>query len=392
MSTDFQYDVATSDDTDYLSKNAAWAFGLAAADMPAALERMKYENVRVVRRGGVPVGQLTLIRMGQYFGGRPVPLAGVVAVAVSPDDRGHGTATWMMSRAMEEMRAAGLPLSGLYPATQPVYRAVGFERAGCRYEVKIDSNLIDLKDRGLDLAPIAEADHGAIAAVYAEKARRNPGHLDRGEYMWNRVWKPKGEPPRGYKVLNGDRIEGYVVLTKLPPKEGIRSDFMALDLAALTPAAGRRLLTLFADHRSLAADFIWFGAPHDPLLHLLREQPARVRHYFTWMIRILDLTAALQQRGWPDGLSAELHLHVEDDLFADNHGDFVLRLSGGSATVERGGRGTFRTSIRGLAPIYTGHVTPDQAFEAGWLDAPPADRAAATAIFAGPQPWMPDMY
>jgi predicted acetyltransferase len=209
--------------------------------------------------------------------------------------------------------------------------------------------------------------------------------------MWKRVFKPKGEPPRAMKVVGASGIEGYVVLSKIL-REGSKADFSCLDLTALTPAAGRRILTLFADHKSLANEFIWYGGPDDPLLYLLREQEPAMEAQTFWMLRLLDVPKALEARGYAPGRSGELHLAVDDDLFPENNGPWILTVEDGRGRVTPGGRGSFRTSVRGLAPLYSGFLRAEVLAAIGWVEAPPEELRAAGAIFDGPTPWMPDMY
>lgn len=382
---------ATPEDAPQLAENTAWAFGSVAADMLPWVERIGYDNIRVLREKGRVAAQLAVLWMGQYFGGASVPMAGVAAVAVPPDRRGYGQGTTLIRAILEEARAAGYPLSGLYPATQPVYRAVGYEQAGSRWEVTIAAAAIETKDRHLDVAPMEPADEAEAAQVYAERARRHEGHLDRGPYLWGRIYKPRGEPPKRYRIMNGDRMEGYVVLTK-ETNATMHADFFASDLVALTPAAQRRILTLFADHRSLANEFYWYGTPGDPLLLQLREQRHKIESRTSWMLRILDVTAALSRRGYPPGVTGELHLRVDDPLFPENSGDVFLEVADGRGQARPGGRGSFRIGIRGLAPLYSGYLTAPQLRDAGFCDAPESELAAARLLFAGPAPWMPDMF
>ena len=49
-------------------------------------------------------------------------------------------------------------------------------------------------------------------------------------------------------------------------------------------------------------------------------------------------------------------------------------------------------SIRGLAALYTGHLSAFQLQLMGRLDGPESDLDQATAIFAGPAPWMSDRF
>src|ERR1700752_1997217 len=110
------------------------------------------------------------------------------------------------------------------------------------------------------------------------------------------------------------------------------------------------------------------------------------------MIRVVDVHRALEERGYPAGLETELHLVVKDELIAANDDKFVVRIAGGRAEVRRGGEGRITTGIRGLAPIWSGFLTPLMAKRCGLLDGPDDDLARAAAAFAGPAPWMPDMF
>jgi predicted acetyltransferase len=130
----------------------------------------------------------------------------------------------------------------------------------------------------------------------------------------------------------------------------------------------------------------------DPLLLLPRDHCADVFARNRWMLRIVRLAEALTLRGYPAGVSAELHMQVEDDLLPENTGAFVLTVRDGSATVARGGRGTFRLSIRALASVYTGFLSPAQLVAAGMLETSEHDAAIAAALFAGPTPWMRDHF
>ncbi len=93
--------------------------------------RVGKENLRIARRRGEIAGVLGLIKMGQWFGGRSVPMTGITCVAVAPEHRSAGVATRLVVEALEEIHREGVPISVLYPAPQPVYRRAGSEQAGC---------------------------------------------------------------------------------------------------------------------------------------------------------------------------------------------------------------------------------------------------------------------
>ncbi|WP_257449028.1 GNAT family N-acetyltransferase [Archangium lipolyticum] len=372
----------------------AQAFGMSPDEMRPWLKRVEdgQGQQRVLREGGSVVATLVFIPMGQWFGGRSVPMVGVGGVGVAPASRGQGTATRLMQAGLRELRGQGVPLVSLYPATQPLYRRVGFEQAGSRFEIRVQVPGLDFQERSLSLRPVQASDMPALHAVYRRHAQRQQGWIDRTPYTWNRVTHPKGETAYGYLVEGSSGVEGYLFLTRRADPRSFKQELNLTDLVALTPAACRRLLSFIGDHRSLATEVVWRGGPADPMLFLLREQTYQVKHLFYWMLRVLDVPAALQARGYPAGLSGSLHLEVDDDLFPENRGRFVLEVENGEAEVRPGGDGDMKLHVRTLASLYSGFLSPAALQLAGVLEADETSLRTATALFSGPPPCMPDMY
>ena len=108
-----------------------WAFGEhEPARVRRWLEHSGMANLRGYRQGGRLVGGMILVPMGQWYGGRAVPMTGVAGVAVAPEARGSGVAQAMMASCVRELQQNGAPLSALYPATLSLYRGAGYEIAG----------------------------------------------------------------------------------------------------------------------------------------------------------------------------------------------------------------------------------------------------------------------
>ncbi|PTL83671.1 enhanced intracellular survival protein Eis [Vitiosangium sp. GDMCC 1.1324] len=349
-------------------------------------------QLRVLRQGGPVAATLIHFSMGQWFGGRRIPLVGIAGVGVAPARRGQGSGVRLMQACLQELRGQGVPLVGLYPSTQPLYRRVGFEQAGSRFEIRVRLSGLDFQERSLSLRPVEASDLPALHDVYRRCAQRQQGWLDRGPYIWNRVTHPRGETAYGYLVEGPSGVEGYVYLSRRSLPQSIHQELSLTDLIALTPAAGRRLLSFIGDHRSLTDEVVWRGGPADPLLLLLREQTYQVKHLFHWMLRVLDVPAVLQARGYPAGYSGALHLEVEDELFPENRGRFVLEVENGVAEVRPGGDGDVKLHVRALAALFSGFLSPAALQFVGVLEADEASLRTAAALFSGPPPAMPDMF
>src|SRR6188472_2646688 len=100
------------------------SFAFPAEEATPWLRGAGLEHVRVVRDGRIVLACLLLVPMGQYFGGRSVPMFGVAGVGVSISARGRGVGRFVMTQAMRELGARGVALSTLYPSTQTLYRSV----------------------------------------------------------------------------------------------------------------------------------------------------------------------------------------------------------------------------------------------------------------------------
>src|SRR4051812_31444593 len=132
-----RYEPMRRDDLDELGAILGGSFAFPALETEPWLAGAGFENVRVVRDRKRALGCLLLIPMGQFFGGRSLPMVGIAGVGVGLSDRGRGVARFLMAEALREIAARGFALSTLYPATQTLYRAVGYERAGMLCEATV---------------------------------------------------------------------------------------------------------------------------------------------------------------------------------------------------------------------------------------------------------------
>lgn len=340
--------------------------------------RVGERNLRIARVDGQLVGGLGVYPLGQWFGGRSVPMGGVAAVGIAPEHRGRGFGARMVAASLRELHEAGVPLATLYASTQRVYRSIGFEQAGHKV----------LYTLPVDAAPVGPRDVPVVRAIgvhdLVQRVRPAAGNLDRSAGAWTRILMPRGD--HAFVYLVGE--DGYVVFTQ--EGEHAPYDIVVRDWCAPSPATARRIWTLLADHRSLAKELRWWGPLAEPMLALLPEARWSVAKLERWMLRLVDVPGALRARGW--AADGTVHLAVRDPLFYENDGNWVLTVTDGVAEVRSGGRGELRLDVRGLAPLYSGLFDAFRLRALGWLEGDDAAVAAASRLFGAPEPWMNDHF
>lgn len=434
------YDIPASDaEFDAYRRIAGHAFMMNDDSASRFLAMSHRESLRIIRSERdrqTVAGGLTMVPMGQYFGGRSVPMVGIAAVAIDPGHRAGGAGSRLMANMLRDAQAAGYPLSGLYPATQPIYRRVGYEQAGSRWQVDLDLLSIEAERSGHDVSEVNPEDPEAFArlrAIYEQRAVARDGHLDRREYIWRRMFHPYGEKARVFTVHPAgrpDAPEGYISyrLADNPAEPG-RQKMVVTDLQVVTLEAAMRMASFLRMHRSMATIANIFLAPHDLMFRALREQWMKVSLKMMWMLRIVDVKAALEARGYPADLATSFDLEVYGDTVLPelNNRRFRVTIEGGRAQVEADaeagvgagagtcagsgagkgiatGASTIRLHINALASLYSGFLTALELAEGMSITVSPVGAAVPigrtphgllrrlSLPFAGATPWMPDMF
>jgi predicted acetyltransferase len=187
--------------------------------------------------------------------------------------------------------------------------------------------------------------------------------------------------------LLGD--EGYAVVGPDVP-DAPHWTLEVYDHCAPTAATMRTLLAFLAGHRSLVDTVRWQGQPGDPLLALIAEADWSVAKLRRWMLRVVDVRAALVARGWSS--DGEIRLAVNDAIFPENNGPWHLRVRDGEARVEPCTSADLALPVRAMAPLYSGYLSASRLAGLGWAEGSPEPLAAADRLFAGPTPFMREMY
>lgn len=390
--TSFEYGtISDPEDTKKLGAILQQCFNVSPETNQAYFQRVGLENFRHVRQQKEIAGGLAILQMGQWYGGECVPMAGIAAVGIAPEYRGSGAAIELLRQSLKEIFLRGVPISTLYPATQRLYRKAGYEQGGSRCGWEMFTSSMIASERSLPIERV-NPPHEVFHHLYQQQAKVTNGYLARNQFIWEEVFKTPSNADRTYTYLIGKETqpEGYIIFSQL--QEDNSSSIYIHDWVLLTPAAVRRFWTFIADHRSQIEKVRWRHSEVDFLTLMLPEQTAKISYSRRWMMRIVDVSKALEKRGYPQGLEAELHLEISDDLLPENNGKFILSVANGRGEVTTGGKGELRLKINGLSPLYTGLFTPYQLQLTGQLQATETAFSVATQMFAGSSPWMQDFF
>jgi predicted acetyltransferase len=344
-----------------------------------------------------PDACLRIIPMGQFFGRRAVPMAGIAGVAVAPEARGQGLARRIMTEALRELHAGGTALSCLYASTQSLYRQVGYEQAGHRGVLTVPMGMIDVRHRQGAWRTLSQADVAVVKPLYQRFAAEHAGALDRNDLIWSRVWGMRDRHanmfiwyPDAHAPANAEPRAAVAVAQSRNPSG--KQDLTVADFAYADADAARAIWAFLHDFASMADKVAFPGGPWHPLLLLLAQQRFAFEFKDYWMLRIVHAPSAIAARGYPAGLALAVDLHITDDLLPANAGRFVLRIADGQGQLIPGGNGVVRLPINALASLYSGLASARHLRTLALLDGPDAEIDALSAAFAGPTPAMIDFF
>ncbi|TDV45366.1 GNAT family N-acetyltransferase [Actinophytocola oryzae] len=365
-------------DDEQIYEIARLAFGGPREPRPASLwSKQKGWHGLVAELDGRLVGVLKVREYAQFFGGAAVPMGGLASVAVAPAGRGRGVATALIDAVLPEMRDRGQAISALYPSVPALYRGRGWEQTGNYERVTLRPELFAMLPKPTErvvMRHATEADTAAIHECYLRFARTVDGTLDRS----TAAFEPErmleldivevataedgtvlgyltGERPEGdtlvvHDLVADDRETALGLFANLGRWTGILTE---VSLRINDPAWWQLLMTL-------------------PVVHDVRNHG--------WMLRVVDLPAAVGARGWPNAAClapTSVDIEVVDEHAPWHAGRHRLTVDGGRVSCEPGGDGTVRLRARALGPWFAGSADTAMLRRGGLLD---GDAAAARLL------------
>ncbi|MCZ7414223.1 MULTISPECIES: GNAT family N-acetyltransferase [unclassified Streptomyces] len=383
------------------------AFG---ADPAEQEERRAWRGVLEVERALTAVDGREIVGTAANYsfrltvpGGAAVPTAGLSAVSVAPTHRRRGVLTGMMRRQLDDVRAAGEPLSVLRASEPAIYGRFGYGVASRCLGATVDTTRVSFAaPPGTDDVRLRLADPEKslpdCEALYARLVPGRPGMLRRMSAAWERrqVRVRPGErgdasPLQCVLAERGGELVGYARYTFRPrwDDDGPHGSVRLRDLDALDPAATAALWRYLAGIDLTESIAVHDRPVDDPLQHLVSDpRRCRLRLGDQLHLRTVEVGAALAARTYT--APVDVVLDVADAFCPWNAGRWRLSGDGRGAVCERtDAPAELGLSVRELGAAYLGGVTLAELAEAGLVrEERTGALAAASMAFAGTRaPW-----
>lgn len=354
----------SSFDTENIDELKHRAFGPAAfADDHGTTRRDLWNSVNVnncigIYQDGGPLpdgrdpllGFVAFNAVRQWWHGRDVPTAAFANVMMAPEARDLRATAPLLSAALERAAGQGLALAMVYPSVPDLYRGFGFEMSGAQhwYTFPVATLLSVARGPAVPMRLLTRNDQAYIADLlrHSHAAARDCGPIDWGnEQIGRKLYqvneKPVDDTGGFYDIddfiipAHGQRAIGYLAEDGLLLYRWERSDRLRIDtLVAGSAATTRAFWRLIGSHAAIAQLARVCIGPDDPM-HLLTHTGAPVvDRQRRWMLRVVDVAAALSGRGYPR-LTTDLRFAVEDKQRAANAGTWSLHIEAGTGTVQR---------------------------------------------------------
>ena len=384
-----RYRPARRTDVDTLADLGARAYRVASVEKRREFytdhPRFTLRDVRVGELDGQLVASLVLYPLRAFVRGRPVPMAGIGSVAVSPEHRRRGLGEALMRAALRELRAGGRALVMLYPFRESYYRKLGFGTCELAHQFAVSAANLPLSDESRHVRRLLPRDRERVQQLYSRAALAGHFMLERSPAWWTRrLWTYPGE----WLVVERQRggLEGYLHYDVDSAKGPFKLALSVNELVATTPEAHRALIGYLGSlreqveeiHIATRADHVW------PLLlkdaQNLHPGPELGTLHDTGnlasgaMLRLTDVRAALEAMPIQPLARGELRLEVEDPVLPANtrayhlKADGVWHLTVSPAGVGRGGQQHLRAPVDVLAAIVSGALSAKTASQVGLVD------------------------
>ena len=276
--------------------NYAFSYNHGEHDFPTLLPKIYRPTDELmrcnyaIRRDGRLVAAVGVFPLTWHVGGATLRVAAIGGVSTHPRYRGRGLMSTLMRHCVEEIRAAGYPLSWL-SGMRRRYRHFGYEQ--CGNELLFTLKRADMQAAGIhgtdmDFERLTEG-HPLLAEAHRLHAEQ-PMRCERPAAEFVAICSSWHNRP--YAAVAGSGLAGYLIAG------GDASRVTEL-LAADTPTA-LRIAAAWCAHRDIPSVTVWVSPAHTALVRGLDviAEATTVRFADCW--QVFDwpavLTALLRER------------------------------------------------------------------------------------------------
>lgn len=301
--------------------------------------------------GDLLVAQAINREFHSWFGGVAIPTAGVAFVGVTAEYRGRGIVRPLFDALLTSAIERGSVVSALFPTAPRVYRGLGYERITDLIVAEVPTHtLAGLPSSTTTTRRATVDDLAAIRALYDAWSSEQNGPLTRTS------------PSLG-GIVNADGLAAYSGITLAVDGDGTVTGYAAWnrgegyeaeakievdDLIARNADAYRALLGMLGSFAGVAPTTTIRTSGDDPVRLLLPTSHWQITTSTPYMLRLLQIDAALSQRGYPRTITAELPFSVDGDRHL-----LSLQAGVGQSTSDAHSD-TRELTPQGLAALYAG--------------------------------------
>jgi predicted acetyltransferase len=367
---------------------------------------MKAEEFLVGESGGRVVTSMYRIPYTAWVGGSPQGLIGLAGVVVAHEARRKGCASALVTEGLRIARSEGKTLSALYAFRHDFYASLG-------YALAVERRVWELNPADLPLYPEREGvrrgtldDIGALSQCYDRVMKRSTLMFERSELDWRHDILDDGKRFFALYQDGQGAVRGYYLFRYEEFPEGRLTRLVIPEVVFEDEDALRGLLGRVAALRDQFTE-VQCKLPADERLELRLRNPRRrgaalgsiAKHFgpevlYGAMARVIDVEGALRARAsYP--AEGRMTLEVADPTLPENAGSYDVAFSQGGAEVTRGGTADGPRASMGigeLTQLYLGFASAGEARRLGLIEADDEAVAVLDAAFAGPKPYLLDLF
>lgn len=342
------------------------------------------EDVLIAEVDGQMVASLSGIPYTVWIGGARLQMLGLAGVTNALEARRKGYASALCVEAIRRARARGFTVSILYPFRYDFYRKLGWGAIGELIEYNFHPrNLPDAPARKF-VRRFQADDLTEVAACYQRFVERGNCLAERPAPVWQ-DWVERIDKGKMIAVVfaREGKITGYVSFNFPAGRDLLNLAINIEELIYEDRSSYLGLLAFLASLRDQVSVMRYWAQPDEGFHYLLSDprdvkQPmlagliSRAGQFgFSYMFRLLDVSAALMARANYNNVSGGVNLHIEDRQIAENNDQFIFYLEDGRPRVVFGRNHqlpTIRLSIDLFSQCYAGALAPSRAYFLGLME------------------------